>query len=192
MSKRVFIVHGWDGKPEHGWYPWLRDKLKENNFEAFLPEMPNTEAPKIEEWIPFLDNLAKNLNENTHFVGHSVGCQAILRFLETKNNVQVGKIILVAPWMELDEKTIEEEGEEVKEIAKPWMETPINFEKIKKMSDNFVAIFSNNDPYVKLSNKDLFKEKLNAKIVIKENEGHFTEDDNCKELDEVLNELKNF
>ena len=24
MTKRAFIIHGWDGYPDEGWFPWLK------------------------------------------------------------------------------------------------------------------------------------------------------------------------
>ncbi|OGL95212.1 hypothetical protein A2348_02735 [Candidatus Uhrbacteria bacterium RIFOXYB12_FULL_58_10] len=24
--KRAFVIHGWDGTPDHGFFPWLRDE----------------------------------------------------------------------------------------------------------------------------------------------------------------------
>ena len=88
--------------------------------------------------------------------------------------------------MHLDKKTIEEEGEEVIKIAKPWMETPIDFKKIKSRCEEVIAIFSDNDPYVPLSNIDIFKKNLNAKILILNKRGHFDPDSNVDKLPEIL------
>ena len=48
--------------------------------------------------------------------------------------------------MRLDEETIKEEGQEIIEIAKPWMETPIDFEKVRSHTGKVVAVFSDDDP----------------------------------------------
>ena len=69
------------------------------------------------------------------------------------------------------------------------METPIDWNKIKKHTSKFVCILSDNDPYVPLSNAELFKEKLNAKIIIEKNKGHYTAGDNVKENRTVVEEL---
>ncbi len=92
--------------------------------------------------------------------------------------------------MKLDEETIKEEGEEVVAIAKPWMETPINWEKVKSHCGDFICIFSDNDPYVPLSNKKLFREKLNTTILILKNRYHFDEGHGIKKLPEILRFLK--
>jgi len=191
--KRVFIIHGWEGHPEEGWLPWLKKELEQRDFEVFVPAMPDTDEPKIEEWIPFLENLVGKPDENTYFVGHSIGCQAILRYLEKLNGKKVGGAIFVAGWFNLSEFSFKEEPseeEKSRNIAKPWIKTPINFEKIKETTNNFVAIFSDNDPYVPLENKDIFKEKLDAEIIVEHNKGHFRgEEDNIKELPIVLESL---
>jgi len=183
------MIHGWGGTDSsEGWFGWLKEKSKEKGFEVISFNMPNTDEPVIEEWIGFLKENVKELNNETYFIGHSVGCQAVLRYLETLDvDVKVGGCIFVAPWMELDKNTIEEEGEEVVEIAKPWMETPINFEKVKEHTNNFLCILSDNDPYVPLLNKEFFEEKLEAKTIIKNNEEHFNE---TTEIPEMLEFLK--
>jgi predicted alpha/beta hydrolase family esterase len=192
IKNRVFIIHRWSGSPEQDWYPWLKKELEKNGFEIFVPAMPNTDEPKIEEWIPFLANIVGEPDENTYFVGHSIGCQTILRYLEKLNGKKVGGAIFVAGWFNLSEFTFKEEPfeeEEARNIAKPWIEMPINFEKIKKTTNNFVAIFSDNDPYVPIGDKNIFKEKLDSEIIIENNKGHFSGSDGITELPSVLNSL---
>jgi len=181
--KKLYLIHGWGGSPSsEGWFGWLIKECKKRNIEIEIPKMPNTDEPKIKEWVGKLKGVVETNNE-IYFVGHSVGCQAILRYIETLNpNVKIKGIVLVAPWMHLDEQTIKEEGEEVEAIAKPWMETPIDWNKVKSHSDNFIAIFSDNDPYIPLSDADLFKQKLNAQTIIKHNEEHFNETQEIPEL----------
>jgi len=106
--KRVFIIHGWGGFPGEGWFPGLKKELEKKNFKVEVPSMPDSEHPKIETWIPFLKKVVGKLDEETYFVGHSIGCQTILRYLE-KENKKCGKVILVAPWMNLDKNTMNEE-----------------------------------------------------------------------------------
>ena len=189
--KRVFIVHGWDGNPKEPLIVWLKDELEKRNFNVITPKMPNPSKPKIKPWVIHLNKIVKNSDRDTYFIGHSVGCQAVLRYIESlKNSKKVGGLVLVAPWMHLDEKTIGEEGEEVKKIAKPWMETPIIWKNIlSKVNRKSVCIFSDNDPYVPLSDTKLFKKNLKAEIIIEHNKGHFAPDNNCKKLPSALNSL---
>src|SRR3989338_3630464 len=90
FDMKVYIIHRWDGSPSLDWYPWLKEELEKKSFEVFVPKMPEPNHPKI----------AKNPDEDTYFVGHSIGCQTILRYLE-KINKKVGGAVLVAGWLVL-------------------------------------------------------------------------------------------
>lgn len=185
--KKAFLIHGWDGYPENSWFPWLKQELKQKGFEVQVPAMPHPDEPKIEEWIPALSEIVGEPNGELYFIGHSVGCQAVLRYIETLSSaIKIKCVILVAPWMELDVTTLEEEGEGIREIAEPWMETPINFQKVKNQTEKIVAIFSDNDPYVALSQREIFKNKLNADIITEHEKGHFDDFEGMKELPSVL------
>jgi len=188
MKKRVFIIHGWGGQPDLGWMLWLRKELEGRGFEVVAPQMPETDVPKIEKWVPFLEEKVGEADENTYFVGHSIGCQTILRYLEKlPENKKIGGALFVAGWFNLKPETSEDE-DDIK-AAKPWLETPIDFEKILTHIKKFTAIFSDNDPYVPIEDAELFKQKLGAKTIIEHNKGHFTGDDNIIELPIVLEEL---
>jgi len=58
MKKRVFIIHGWDGHPSEGWFPWLKTELEKLGFVVQVPEMPDTGEPKINEWVVKLRRMA--------------------------------------------------------------------------------------------------------------------------------------
>ena len=186
--KRVFIIHGWGGNSDELWLKWLKQELEKKGFEATNLEMPDTWHPKISEWVNKLNESVGNADEDTYFVGHSIGCQAIMRYLEQLPESQkVGGAIFVAGWFNLTDETWDENY--TKEIADEWIKTPINFEKIKQHSNKFILINSNNDPYVPLSDAELFRNNLGAKIIILENRGHIAGDDGVTELPVVLEEL---
>ena len=184
--KAVHIIHRWEGNPKGDWYPWLKEQLVSRGYKVFVPEMPNPNSPNIEEWVGTLKKIVTNCDENTFFVGHSIGCQTILRYFETlPNDTQVGGVVFVAPWTTLAQEAVE--GAE--EIAKPWLTTPIDWEKVRKFTNNYITIFSDNDTFVELSNAEIFREKLHARVVIEKDKGHFTNEDNVETVQEVLDEL---
>ena len=187
MKKRIFIIHGWDGSPTNCWFPWLKNELEKKNFIVEVLSMPHPEKPTIIDWVDYLSSAVGEPDTNTYFIGHSIGCQTILRYIE-KVGKPVGGIICVAGFFRLLNLATDEE----KEIAKPWIETPIDFEKIKKQTNKITAIFSDNDPDVDLSNKELFEKNLNAKIFIEHNKGHFSDDASIKELPSVLEILSDW
>lgn len=184
--KRIFLIHGWDGFPENHWFPWLKRELEKIGFKVIVPAMPNSPEPQIERWVSHLKKIVGKLDEETYFVGHSIGCQTILRCLEKENfNGKIPAVVFVAGWFNLD--NLEDDG--VKEIAKPWINTPIHFEKVKSKVKKFVVFLSTDEPYGYVKeNERTFKEKLGAEVIIEENKGHFTN----QEIPEVLKIIKNY
>ncbi|MBI2673666.1 MAG: serine hydrolase family protein [Candidatus Zambryskibacteria bacterium] len=172
--KRVFIVHGWGGRPDEAWFPWIKKELEAKGFEVFVPAMPNTAEPKIETWVSFLKQVVGMPDSNTFFVGHSIGCQTIIRYLETlPEGVKIGGAVFVAGFYNL--RNLETEEEE--RIAGPWVNTPLNDDKIRNAVNKAVAIFSDNDPYVLPENQESWKNRVGAKIIVEHNKGHFNEED---------------
>ena len=107
-------------------------------------------------------------------------------FLETlPPSTKVGGAVFVAGWFTL--KNLETREEQ--KIAKPWLETKIDFKKVMRRTNKFIAIFSNNDPVVPLDNKNLFAKNLKATAIVEHNRGHFTTDDNVRTLPIALQSL---
>jgi hypothetical protein len=187
MAKRVFIVHGWGGSPKREWFPWAKAKLEKRGFEVHIPQMPDPNHPKIEPWIAHLKEEVGNPGENTILVGHSVGCQTILRYLQTLPEKQrVGKVIFIAGWERL---YLDDPAEA--SIAIPWLESPIDHETAKKRAASFTAVFSDNDPYVPFEeNANIFREKLGAKIILEKQMGHFNDDFGINEIPVLLELIK--
>lgn len=185
MKKTVYLIHGWGGSGEGGWFDWLKQELPKKGFEVKSFNMPNTEEPKIEEWVGYLEKKINlnEINEETYFIGHSIGCQTIMRFLEKLHkHKRIGGCVFVAGWFDL----INLEQKEI-EIAHPWIHQEIHFERVLDHCNHFLAIFSTNDPYVHLDETNKFKEKLGAKIIVKKNLEHFN---NVEKIPEILEFVK--
>jgi hypothetical protein len=177
MKKRAFLIHGWEGRPEEGWQSWLKKELEDRGFTVIVPAMPDTKNPHMDKWVPFLVEVVDIPTENDYFVGHSLGCITILRYLEgLKEGEKVGGVVLVAGFTD-------DLG--YKELSS-FFQTPIDFPKVNKHCKSFVAIHSDDDQYVALSYGDIFKEKLGAKLIIAHNMKHFAGDDNILELPVAL------
>ena len=166
------------------WRPWLKSELQKLGYEVLVPEMPDIDTPVIESWVNKIAEVVGKPDTNTYFVGHSIGCQAILRYLE-KIDTPIGGAVFVAGWFNL--KNLE--SPEVEEIAKPWIETPINLEKVKTVLPKSTLIISDNDPFGCFEeNKEKFTE-LGSKIVVMHNARHISAEDGFVELPEILKEI---
>ena len=187
-SKKVYLIHGWGGSSEEGWFDWLKEEFSKCSIKVYAFDMPNTDNPKIEKWVKYLEENIKDVDEQTYFIGHSIGCQTIMRYLEKLHkHKKIAGCVFVAPWFDLILSA--HDSEELK-IAHPWINTKIDFGRILDHCNNFLAIFSKNDPYVHLDEIEKFKKNLGAKIIIKEKQGHFTEEDKIKKIPEILEFIK--
>ena len=187
MNKKVIIAHGWGGHPDEIWFPWLKKELESNGFEVIVPVLPNTDEPKIANWVPALASVIDSPDGNTYLIGHSMGCQTIVRYLENlPEETVLGGAIFVAGFFKRLTGT-GDEGEEVKAITKHWLETPVDLLKAKKHLKKSVAIFSDDDHYVPIDNQEEFKEQLGSKIIIENNQAHFSGE--MTKLPVVIDEL---
>ena len=177
------MVHRWGGNNEADFWPDLKEKLK-NSGEVISLNMPNTEEPTISEWVNFLKESIGKANEQTHFIGHSIGCQTIMRFLE-QENTKVGNLYFVAPWFTLQSL----EDEESESTAKPWLETEIDLEKVKSSVNKIKVFLSKDDEFVEFEeNRKKFVE-MGAEIFVFEDKGHFTDEEGVIELPELVEEI---
>lgn len=181
-------MHGWDGTPEEGWFPWLKKELEARQFEVVTPQLPEAGSPRIYNWVPRLVEVVGTADEQTYFVGHSMGCQAIARYLETlSRGEKVGGAVFVAGFFK--HLTGLEDDEDVRETDKHWLKTPLDFEKVRSHLPRSVAIFSDDDPWVPLDNQDDFKNRLGSEIIVEHNKVHFNGGAGFKELPIVLDKL---
>lgn len=181
QKKRVFIIHGWDGSPSGCWLPWLKNVLEKKGFNVTVPAMPHPENPTIKNWVGHLSNIVGRPDKNMYFVGHSIGCQTILRYIE-HCKIPIGGIVCVAPWFTLPYLRTDEE----KKIAQPWLETSLDYKNIKRRANKIITIFSDDDPVVDLGDKALFENRLSTKTIIEHNKGHFSDDAGIKKLPTAL------
>ncbi len=178
--KRAIIIQCWDGTPDYCWYQQTKKELEAEGFEVTVPEMPETDMPKLSLWFPKLQEIIGLPDENLYLIGHSAGCITIMRYLETLSEDQkVGGVVFVAGFTNDLGYT---------ELSN-FFETPIDFDKIKTKAKHFVAIASDNDPFVPLKHTDIFKDKLGAAVIIKHGMNHFSgavdDEESCTSLPEV-------
>ncbi len=185
--KRLFIVHGWSGSPDEPLIKWLGEQGKVLGFDTQVLSMPGSATPTIPAWVNHLESVVQYPDLDTYFIGHSIGCQAIFRYLQSSEIMETGGVVSIAPWFVLTGV----ESAEDKSIAAPWLENPIDFRHLKQVIKNHTAIFSDNDSDVPLKeNEELFTKNLGPKIIVEHDKGHFTAEDNVVDLPIAIEELK--
>lgn len=179
-KKRVFIIHGWEGYPEEGWFPWLKKELENKDFEVQVPQMPNPDKPQLNEWLDKINEVVSKPDDQTFFVGHSLGCYTIAKYLEGLNTgLKIGGVVFVAGFSgRLNIPELEN-----------FYKNPLNWNKIKTHTTDFIAIHSDNDAYVPLERGEELKEKLGAKLIIEKGKKHFSGDEGIFELPVALDSV---
>ncbi len=164
MTNRVIIVHYWEGSPDYCWYPSVKTELEKFWFKVDILAMPTPNEPNMETWVSTLKEAVGEPSEALYLVGHSIGVATILRYLESlEEEKKIGGAVFVAGYTD-------DLG--YKELSSFFSE-PFNFEKIKKTAKHFIAIHSDDDPFVPLTHSVTFRNELNAEIIIKKNAKHF-------------------
>jgi len=180
MEKRVFLVHGWEGKPDNHWFPWLTWELRSRGFEVYSVTLPHADEPKMSEWIPAIKDVVGRPNKDTYFVGHSLGCAAIIRYLETlPPKAEIGGAVFVAGFhQDLGIVQIQD-----------FFQSSIDLEKAKKHSNKFICIFSDNDKYVSPNQSFEFAKGLGAKMIMEKDKQHFMKSEGVDALPSVFQSL---
>jgi predicted alpha/beta hydrolase family esterase len=190
MTNRAFIIHGYLSNPEEAWLPWLKDKLEKRGYLVSSPAMPRPNEPIISEWINFIAELVGEPDEMTFLIGHSLGCQAILRYLETVGAVgkSVARTVLVAGTFPVGRSKAEAATETGGvSVLVPWFSLGIDPGKTKRAAGQCTVILSDSDPYIAVEREEAtFRTMLNPRIVIVDGQGHFNEDDRVTELPAAL------
>lgn len=179
MISKVIFVHGWESSPKEGWWPWLKKELESRGFEVIAPVLPNSANPNMSKWLNKLKKAIGIPDQNCYFIGHSLGCITVLRYIESLKKQNIGGAVLVAGFTsnlgydELDS----------------FFKNKINWGKIKSHCEKFTVIHSKNDRYVSLHYGNFFKKRLGAKLLTEEKMGHFTDKDGIKKLPSALKSI---
>ncbi len=170
--KTAIILHGMPSKEEYfkpgrpsqsnsHWLPWLQHHLILRSILTQTPEMPEPYKPDYEKWCSLFEQF--EINQDTSLVGHSCGGGFLIRYL-SENKTNVGKVALVAPWINPDD------GRPEKGF--------FNFEidpDIVNRTKGIKLFFSTDDDKEELNTAELLKNRVkNLEVQEFNDRGHFT------------------
>jgi hypothetical protein len=79
------------------WYPWLAKQLQINNIFTVAIDPPKPYAPRYDVWKREFERF--DITPETTLIGHSCGGGFLIRWLSENKSKTVGKVVLVAPWV---------------------------------------------------------------------------------------------
>jgi len=173
--KTAIILHGMPSKEEYfspggspqstkHWLPWIQHQLILNGILAQTPEFPEPYEPVYEKWASVFEQFA--IGEDTMLIGYSGGGGFLVRWL-SENKVKVGKVVLVAPFLDSDHD----------EVKSNFFDFGID-ENIAERTQGIFMIFSVDDDREILDSVNRIRSKVkNIQIVELQKGGHFTMSD---------------
>jgi predicted alpha/beta hydrolase family esterase len=193
-QKRAYIIHGYQGYPGEAWQPWAKAELEKRGYAAWLPAMPKPDAPVLPEWMDFISGLVGVPDGKTVLIGHSLGVNLVLRYLETLADAgqAVGQTVLIAgmfPAGMTDQAADKRTGGNT--ILRPWLTKAVDGRKVNRAAGRCTVILSDTDPIIPMAQaKASFEANLKARIVIEPGKGHFNEDDKLTDLPVLLDVIE--
>jgi len=79
------------------WFPWLSKQLQINDVFVVTIEVPKPWQPRYDIWKKEFERF--DITPETILVGHSCGGGFLVRWLSENKDKSVGKVVLVAPWL---------------------------------------------------------------------------------------------
>lgn len=186
--KNAIILHGMPGKEEYysdkypsasnsHWLPWLQKQLLINDIHAVTPEMFKCYEPIYESWKAEFEK--NKINEETILVGHSIGAGFIIRWLSESKNVNVENVILIAPWLDPDNRKENE-----------FFNFEVDSDLVSR-TKKILIFHSTNDHREMQETLEIIKNEIkDVKVRVFENYGHFTYSSmGTKKFPELLEEI---
>jgi len=176
------MVHGAYGDPDENWFPWLKEQLEKLGHNVYTPKFPTPENQNLENWEKIFSDYKKYINNDTILIGHSLGVTFLLTVLE-QINVKVKVTFFVSGFVN------KLNNPEFDNINKTFIVKEFDWEKIKANCEKCYIFHSDNDPYVALSEGEEIAKKLNTKLTLIKDAGHFNTKagyDKFKELLELI------
>ena len=188
--KNAIILHGRPDEDEYydasvsscsnyHWLPWLQKQLLVKEVAAHTPEVPHAFKPRWEQWVKEVERF--EIGPDTMLVGHSCGGGFWVRYLSDHPELRVGKVVLVAPWVN--------PGNDPESDTADFFEFEIDPDMAKRTA-GLIIFHSDNDHDPVQKTVNLLREKLNGhKYREFHDRGHFCIEDMPVEFPELLEEL---
>ena len=189
--KKALLLHGWEADSKSNWLPWLREKLEKKWYKVFVPNLPESHSPILEDHLAKIKNIAQKFWKNDLIIWHSMWGKLVMHCIE-ENNLKNINCILVWPTYDTIEDEIDlDDPEDVKKNLIHYNEAVVNFEKVNILANNFVVLLSDNDRFISIKSARKYYSQL-QNVEFKEFSwyGHFCERDWFAEFTDILDYIK--
>ena len=167
VKQKVLMIHGFEGRADGNWFPWMKTELEKRGFEVMTPMMTTADHPNLEQWMKELMPLVKDFGPNDIIIGHSLGSKAALHLLlkekkRIKHLYLVGSTIGTLEKRNWDKFRTEWKNSDIDSLKKFW-EEPIVLENVNKFVEQVTLILSDDDPWIPKSTHENLPRNWNFK-----------------------------
>lgn len=162
------------------WFPWLSKQLQINDIFAVAIEPPRPWQPRYDVWKKEFEKF--DITPETALIGHSCGGGFLVRWLSENTDTKVGKVVLVAPWLNPEHNPVSDTAD--------FFDFEIDPNLVSKTAGMTIFNSDNDQPTIHKS-VQIIRDTVKD-CVYKEfhSYGHFClEDMNTTEFPELLEEL---
>jgi len=176
----IYLIHGYTASPDSNWFQDFKMKLEKENIEISILNMPNSQSPKLKEWINHMEKSIIKIDENTIFIGHSLGCVTILNFLNNSNTTKIKGLFLISGFVESSPISA------LTEFVTP----KLNYNYLQQLTPNRIAISAVDDDIIPYKYSKTMSERIDAKFTLLKDGKHFIDRDYFTEFPFLIKEIK--
>lgn len=161
---RVVIVHGFNSWPSSHWFPWIKKELEAEGHSVLIPDLPKPLLPDYSLWMRKLTDTVGAIDENTVFVGHSLGAITALLYIQSRpESERCTGFVGVAPLAK----------QRYDLLVGTFFEVPLRFEELKRRIPKMLVLSDPKDHLVPFDDAKYLVEKMQCDLIACANRGHF-------------------
>jgi len=182
--RNFFIIHGSFWNSNEHYLPWLKKQLEKKGEVICLDFPIGVDFQCYENWAKTLDKYKHKINNETTFIGRSIGPIFSIKYI-IDNNLYIDKLISVSGFNKYSV-----DGGDYDKVNESMFVDDLKL--FKNHCNKTICIISENDPYVKLNALKDFAEKISNKTLNIKDGGHFNADSGYGEkFEKLLEEINN-
>jgi predicted alpha/beta hydrolase family esterase len=164
------VIHGLENhRPVGHWHRILTGSLRATGHVVAYPQLPNPDAPVLNEWLEVISAELELLKEadatEVVVIAHSLGCVTWLRYIERlKSPIKISRVLLVAP---ADPELLSKAPTFVEGLTIAGVR-----EKLHRQNPTIIA--SDNDPWLPRGVEATFSDALEVQPTIWPGAAHFS------------------
>ncbi len=176
---RIVLIHGFKGSSKRNFFPWLHAELRKQGHDVITPDLPSAHEPDPVEWTNHLIKEVGIVDDETIIVGHQIGGNTALRFLEAAEARSTPKavILIATPWHIKDDKFT------------GFFMNELDYDVLMWKASRFTVVHAKDDNIIPFDHAEKYAKVLHANLVDEDGHGHYQNEQHEPILQAVLSAI---